>query len=146
MQIVLPILFATIAAIGNAIFAFGQKQAAGAINGLAFVGASALVATLMSLAAALLTGGGDIIPTLRSNGRAIITGGAGLFLTYVGFYLLYSRFGATHYVLYAALSILTTTVVVGMVILRESINLYHAIAIVLAVAAVIMFSVGQARN
>ena len=38
MKILLPIVFATIAAIGNAMFALGQKKSAGVENGLLFVG------------------------------------------------------------------------------------------------------------
>ena len=57
MDVVLPVLFATIAAIGNAVFALGQKQSAGAANGLLFVAASAGLAMLAALVCAPLTGG-----------------------------------------------------------------------------------------
>jgi hypothetical protein len=42
MKSFLPIFFASIAAIGNAMFALGQKKSAGVENGLLFVGISAL--------------------------------------------------------------------------------------------------------
>jgi len=71
--------------------------------------------------------------------------GLGLFLTYLGFNLLYSRFGASQYVLYAVLSIITTTIVVGIWWLKEPVNLYQKVAIVLAIAAVVLFSVGQTK-
>ena len=38
MKILLPIFFATIAAVGNAMFALGQKRSVNAENGLLFVG------------------------------------------------------------------------------------------------------------
>ncbi|CCG41312.1 membrane hypothetical protein [Magnetospirillum molischianum DSM 120] len=146
MSLILPVLFALIAAVGNAIFAYGQKQSSGEANGLLFVGASALVAVLLSVAASPLLGRFDPISLIKSDLRPILIGGAGLFLTYLGFNLLYTRFGASHYVLYAALSILTTTLVVGGLILREPMNIYHFVAIVLAIAAVVLFTLGQARS
>lgn len=146
MSLVLPILFALIAAIGNAVFAFAQKQASGPANGLLFVGLSALVAVVLSLIGAPLLGRFDPVAMIKADLRPIVIGGIGLFLTYLGFNLLYTRFGASAYVLYAALSILTTTLVVGGLILKEPMNIYHGAAIVLAVAAVVLFSLGQARS
>jgi len=146
MSLVLPVLFALIAAIGNAVFAFAQKQATGQANGLLFVGLSALVAVVLSLVAAPLLGRFDPVSLVKTDLRPILIGGLGLFLTYIGFNLLYTRFGASAYVLYAALSILTTTLVVGGLILKEPMNIYHIAAIVLAVAAVVTFSLGQARS
>jgi drug/metabolite transporter (DMT)-like permease len=145
MSLLLPILFAAIAAIGNAVFAFGQKQSSGAENGLLFVAASAVVAVVLSLACAPLLGRVDPGALLRAHGWAVLVSGIGLFLTYLGFNLLYTRFGASHYVLYAALSIVTTTVIVGIVVLHEPVTPYHWAAVVLAIAAVIAFSIGQAR-
>ncbi|EPY03125.1 EamA family transporter [Magnetospirillum fulvum] len=146
MSLVLPILFALIAAIGNAVFAFAQKQVSGPANGLLFVGLSALVAVVLSLIGAPLLGRFDPVSMIKTDLRPIVIGGIGLFLTYLGFNLLYTRFGASAYVLYAALSILTTTLVVGGLILKEPMNIYHGAAIVLAVAAVVLFSLGQARS
>jgi len=146
MSFILPVLFALIAAIGNAVFAYGQKQASGEANGLLFVGASALVAVLLSWSAAPLLGRFEPVSMMKAELGPIVVGGVGLFLTYLGFNLLYTRFGASAYVLYAALSILTTTLVVGGLILKEPMNIYHYAAIVLAVAAVVLFSLGQARS
>lgn len=141
----LPILFAGIAAIGNAFFALAQRQAAGIGNGLLFVAASALTACLLALAVSPLIGPVDAGTLLRGHWKMILLGGAGLFLTYLGFNLLYSRYGAAPYVLYAMLSIATTTVVVGFLWLKEPINLYHAASLVAAGVAVLLFSIGQSR-
>jgi hypothetical protein len=46
MKNLLPVIFASIAAIGNAMFALGQKKSTGVENGLLFVGLSAVVAVL----------------------------------------------------------------------------------------------------
>ncbi len=145
MRNLLPIAFAIIAAVGNAMFALGQRKAAGVENGLLFVGLSAIVAVLCAFAFAPLLGGVAVGKTLAGNWGAVLLSGLGLFLTYLGFNLLYARFGASQYALYAVISIITTTIVVGILWLQEPVTLYHKIAIALAVAAVIFFSVGQSK-
>jgi drug/metabolite transporter (DMT)-like permease len=145
MKSLLPIVFATIAAVGNAMFALGQRKSAGVENGLLFVGVSALVAVLFALLFAPLVGALDVGHTLKEHWPAVLLSGLGLFLTYLGFNLLYSRYGASQYVLYAVLSIITTTIVVGILWLKEPVNLYHKIAIAMAIAAVVLFSIGQSK-
>jgi len=145
MKTLLPIVFATIAAVGNAMFALGQRKSAGAENGLLFVGMSAVVAFILAIFFAPLVGAFDAGSTLKGNWKAVLLSGAGLFLTYLGFNLLYSRFGAAQYVLYAVLSIITTTIVVGIFWLKEPVNLYQKIAIAMALAAVVLFSIGQSK-
>jgi drug/metabolite transporter (DMT)-like permease len=145
MQSLLPIIFATIAAIGNAIFALGQKKSAGAKNGLLLVGVSALVAALFAFFSAPLVGAFDLGNTLKENWKAVLLSGLGLFLTYLGFNLLYTRYGASQYILYAVLSIITTTIIVGILWLKEPVNVYHKLAIVMAIAAVVLFSIGQSK-
>lgn len=140
-----PILFATIAAIGNAMFAFGQKRSAGVENGLLFVGTSALVAVMLAFLTAPPLGTFDLALTFKAHWRNIIIGGVGLFLTYLGFNLLYSKFGAAQYVLYAVISIITTTIIVGILWLHEPVNLYQKIAVIMALASVIVFSLGQSK-
>jgi drug/metabolite transporter (DMT)-like permease len=99
-----------------------------------------------AVATAPLVGPVDVGGTLAGGWRAILLSGVGLFLTYLGFNLLYTRFGASQYVLYAVLSILTTTIGVGMLWLREPVNLYQKLAVALALAAVVLFSLGQSRG
>ncbi|MGO9311322.1 MAG: hypothetical protein ACLQBD_18455 [Syntrophobacteraceae bacterium] len=101
MKGLLPIIFATIAAIGNAIFALGQKKSAGVKNGLLLVGVSALVAALLAFFSAPLVGAFDLGNTLKENWKAVLLSGLGLFLTYLGFNLLYTRYGASQYILYS---------------------------------------------
>jgi drug/metabolite transporter (DMT)-like permease len=145
MKIFLPLFFALIAAVGNAMFALGQKKSAG-INGLAFVGTSALVAALLAWSASPLLGGVNLSKLLQRNGLNILLAGSGLFLTYLGFNLLYTRFGVSQYVLYAVLSILTTTVFVGIFLLREPLNGFRIAAIVLALASIILYSLGETTS
>ena len=145
MKSLLPVAFATIAAVGNALFALGQKKSTGEENGLLFVGLSALVAALLAAFLSPLVGTFDMANTFKGNGKAVLLSGLGLFLTYLGFNLLYSRFGASQYVLYAVLSIITTTIVVGIFWLKEPVNVYQKAAIAVAVLAVLLFSIGQSK-
>ncbi|MDR3762971.1 MAG: transporter [Acidobacteriota bacterium] len=146
MNVLLPLLFAFVAAVGNAMFALGQRRSASAHNGLAFVGASAVVAATLAWLSSPLLGAPEVAQLVRLHGRNILLAGTGLFLTYLGFNLLYSRYGASQYVLYAVLSILTTTVFVGILWLHEPVNAYKLVAIVLATASVVLYSLGQART
>jgi drug/metabolite transporter (DMT)-like permease len=146
MKSLFPIAFATIAAVGNAMFALGQRKSAGVENGLLFVGVSALVAVLFALLFAPLVGVFEVGKTLSGNWEAVLWSGLGLFLTYLGFNLLYARYGASQYALYAVISIITTTIVVGIWWLQEPVNMYHKVAIAFAIAAVILFSIGQSRT
>ena len=63
---------------------------------------------------------------------------------FIGFYLLYSQYGAVYYVVYAVLSIITTSVGVGILIFREPFNPYQVGALILAILAIVLFSYGQA--
>ena len=142
----LIILYAAIAAIGNALFALGQRQAAGAANGLLFVALSAFIACLLALAGGTVGGAFDVSALLRTHGKSVLLSGAGLFLTYLGFNLLYTRFGTAPYAVYAAFAIITTTVGVGFLYLREPVNRFHVAAVVLAAAAIGLYALGQSRT
>lgn len=126
-------------------FALGQKQSSGIENGLLFVAGSALVAFILAITTSPLFGAFSLESMVRDNWKSLLFSGAGLFLTYVGFNLLYAKFGASQYVLYATISIITTTVFVGIILLKEPVNIYHVSAILLAMASVILFSVGQSK-
>ena len=145
MKILLPIIFASIAAIGNALFALGQKKSTGVENGLVFVGLSAVVAVLFALFFAPVVGAFEVGNTLKGNWKAVLLSGLGLFFTYLGFNLMYSRFSASQYVLYAVLSIISTTIIVGIFWLKEPVNVYHKVAMAMAIAAVVLFSMGQSK-
>lgn len=137
-------LFAMIAASGNAMFAAGQRLSAGIDNSLSVIGMSALVCLILVALALPITGGyGELSRDFLSHWRWILLSGVGLFFTYLGFNLLYRTFGASAYVYYAVLSILTTSFIVGMLILRERVNIYHILAGITSIAAIILFSIGN---
>lgn len=83
---------------------------------------------------------------LATNFKWIVVGGVGYFLTFTGFYFLYTRFGASYYALYAVLSIITTSIVVGLLVFRESFNLYYGLAVGTAILTIVLFAVGQSRQ
>jgi drug/metabolite transporter (DMT)-like permease len=143
MKIFLPVLFALIAAVGNAAFAISQKRSIGIANPLLFIALSASIATLLAVAFSPVFGKWTGASLSRSQVLVALLGGVGLFLTYLGFNLLYTRYGATSYVLYAVLSIITTTVIVGKILDREPWNIYHWAAVFSAVLAVIFFTLAR---
>ncbi|MFZ1905309.1 MAG: hypothetical protein WAU56_07955 [Steroidobacteraceae bacterium] len=139
------IAFASVAALGNALFALGQKQSQGVSNGLLFVGTSALIAVVLATLSAPAFGTFDVTPLLKSHLRSVLLSGIGLFLTFLGFNLLYSRFGASQYVLYAALSIITTSIGVGYLYLKEPVNVFHLASVLSCLIAIGLFAIGQSR-
>jgi drug/metabolite transporter (DMT)-like permease len=145
MDAVLTVAYAAIAAIGNALFALGQQRSTGVANGLLFVALSAFIAFALAAVCAPMLGPFEPGALIRGHWRSLFVSGSGLFLTYVGFNLLYSRFGTSPYVVYAALAIITTTVGVGFLYLREPVNQYHVVAVLLAAAAIVVFSIGQSK-
>ena len=136
-------IFAGIAAVGNAIFVYGQRSATVSPNPYLYMTAAIFVCWVMFIAATLISNNGEFKDYLSANAIPVIIGGVGFFITFVGFYLMYSRIGANSYVVYACLSVLTTSVGVGMVIFREPFNLYHLVAIFFAILAVCFFGYGQ---
>lgn len=137
------IIFAGIAAIGNAIFVFGQRSSTVSTNPFLFMTGAITLCALMFIIATLLSDNSGTTAYLKQNGWPIVISAVGFFITFIGFYLMYSRVGAHAYTVYAVLSILTTSVFVGMVIFRESFNGYHVASIGLAVLAVFFYGYGQ---
>ncbi|MGP1561583.1 MAG: hypothetical protein ACTTIC_05780 [Helicobacteraceae bacterium] len=140
MKAFLPIVFASIAAVGNAIFALAQSKNAGAAGSLVFVSLSVLVAAVFGFLAAFIFGEFNAVAVFKQHYKAVFLSGFGLFLVYVGFNLLYSS-GVSSYILYAVISIFTTTIIVGILWLGEPISVQKIAAIILALASVVLFLV-----
>ena len=141
-----PLLFATLAAVGNALYVYGQRGVAAPQNPFLFVfGATAVCLILLSAASLVYRTNSDI--TYISNNLGMIAiSGLGFFLTFVGFFLLYTSYGATQYALYAVISILTTSVGVGVLIYKEDLNIYKSAAMLLAMAAIVLFTYGNSKG
>ena len=98
-----------------------------------------LICLIPFVSATLIHGGEGRAACLKRNWIPILIGGVGFFVTFIGFFLMYSRVGANSYTVYATLSILTTSAGVGLVIFREDFNVFHIGAILLAILAVCCF-------
>jgi len=143
MKMLGPFLFALIAAFGNAMFAAGQKRAVELDNAFTFVALAAIVCVILTILFAPFFGPTNYVSAAKQNGVWVVLSGVGLFLTYIGFNLLYSRYGASSYIIYAILSIITTSIIVGVLIFKETFNTYHWFAFVFSMATVIMFAIGN---
>ena len=137
------LLFAGIAAIGNGLFVYGQRGSGQPGNPFLFILGAVSVCTVLFLGAACVFRTAGDVSYVVANARNITLSGVGFFITFVGFFLLYTQFGASHYILYAVLSILTTSIGVGVLLYREPFNVYHTLAMLLAMAAIAFFSYGQ---
>jgi len=88
----------------------------------------------------------EVSSFVRDNYLWVLISGLGFYLTLSGFYFLYSRYGASHYVIYAVLSIVTTSIIMGSIILREPFNLYHFLSVIMAIVTVVLFTIGQVKS
>lgn len=140
------LLFASVAAVGNALFAFGQKKSVVADHPFIFLISSLAVCMILSSVTSFLLPKPEISSFVRDNYLWVLISGLGFYLTLTGFYFLYSRYGASHYVIYAVLSIVTTSIIMGSIILRESFNLYHFLSVIMAIVTVVLFTIGQVKS
>ena len=118
----------------------------GVENPLVFIVLTITVGLVITLAAVPLWGKADFKAVIKANYLPALISGFGLFITYIGFNLLYSRYGAAQYILYAVISILTTSIFVGIFIFRENFNIYHMLSVITAAATIGLFSLGQAKG
>jgi hypothetical protein len=71
---------------------------------------------------------------------------AGLFCPYVGFTLLYTRFGASTYGVYASRSVIATAVGVVFFYQRVRVNTCDVLAVVLSILSIMLFSIAQSKR
>ena len=143
MKMIGPIAFALIAAVGNAMFAAGQKKSVEIENSFSFVAAAAVVCVILTVFFAPSQGPTNYSEVIKQNGIWVVLSGCGLFLTYIGFNLLYSHYGASNYILYAVLSIITTSIIVGVFLFKETFNMYHWLAFGFSILTVVFFTIGN---
>lgn len=138
-------LFALFAAVGNALFVYGQRASQTAENPFFFLLATLSVCITLFAISAMLSKAPMEGAYLTANLKPILISGVGFYITFIGFYWLYTQHGAFGYTLYALLAILTTAIGVGLVIFREPFNKFHVISGLLAVAAILVFGIGQQK-
>ncbi len=103
-------LFAFIAAVGNALFVYGQRGSQSSDNPYFFLLSTLVVCSAIFTVCALTSKAPMESSYLAGNAKYILLSGIGFFVTFIGFYWLYSEQGATK------LSILTTSIGVGLII------------------------------
>jgi drug/metabolite transporter (DMT)-like permease len=138
-----PLLFAFLAACGNAVFVYAQRGAAPSGNPFLFMLSAVTVCATLFLIATFMWGAVGSAEYVAANAHFVLLGGAGFFVTFVGFYLLYSSYGATQYALYGTLSILTTSLGVGVWLYKEPMNVWQMLAIGLAIASIALWTYGR---
>ncbi|MFA8301420.1 MAG: EamA family transporter [Hyphomicrobiales bacterium] len=143
---IFAILFAVLAAIGNAIYAWGMKKAGPSSNPFVFSTCAFLFSTIITAIIALIMGKANFLPYFTANSGWILFAVLGFITTQVSFYLLYQYFGANQYTLYAVFSIITTSLIVGVFILGGKFNWYHFFALLTAIATVLLFVLGNKHS
>ena len=141
-----PFLFALIAALGNAVFVYGQRSAAVSANPFLYMAFAVTGGAGLFAVAALLWQSPGNAAYAAANLPYFAISSTGFFFTFLGFYLLYSNFGASQYALYAVLSILTTSLGVGVLAFREPLNLYQWVSLAFAVAAIALWTYGKSKG
>ncbi len=142
----LAIAIATFGALGNALFAYSQRRADSTASPFAFVTLLVSTCLVLCLVSLLFMPRVNLLTQLRYNGGWAAGGGLGLYMTLVCFYFLFTRFGASYYALYAVIALLTTTLLVGQILLGEPINRFHVGSVCCAISAVILFTLGHSYN
>lgn len=137
------IVYALVAAFGNAVFTFGQKKTSESVNPFLYLFLITLLCAVLLLVSGLFFQKEPIKEYALKNIRPILFGGIGLYITFLGFYFLFTRYGASYYILYAVFSILTTSLFVGVVLFGERFNLFHAFSVVSSILAILLFHLGQ---
>jgi drug/metabolite transporter (DMT)-like permease len=138
-----PFLIALFAASGNALFIYGQRSAAASPNPFLYLACSIGFGCVLVVAAMFAWQTPGNAAYAMGNLLYIVLGGVGLFVTYLGFYLLFSNYGASQYALYATLAILTTSFGVGVLVFKEPLHPIQYVAIALAVLAIGLWSYGR---
>ena len=143
IKFMIPFSFAMFAAIGNVFFVFGNRKVGHSGNPMMFTTTAMAVCLLLYFVCYLTFGTRGSGEFLRRNLLWCTLSGVGMFMTFLGFYLLYSRFDTSYYALFSVVSILMTTIVLGLIILKEGINLYGIISIAAAVVSVVFFGLSK---
>lgn len=139
------LLFAALAAVGNSLVALGQVKGGTGKNPFMFLTFALSICLALVSGAALLMENGGWVQFARNTWIWFSVTGVGFFLTFTGFYLLYSRFGASSYVLYAVISLTLTTLGVGVGVLHEKLGMMRGLALVTCLITVVLFSLGKPK-
>ena len=147
MSAFLPaLLLALQAALGNAIFFYSQKRAELPQNPLLFLGLATLVTAIALLASTVFTQWPDVPTYVQTRGKWVVAGGLALAASFVGFHFLMAGYGVGYYSLYAMLAILTTSVGVGYLVLREPVNGFIVASTLTAIVSILLLGLGVSQK
>jgi len=141
-----PLLIAIAASMGNALFIYSQRASPEAPNPFLFSTGTVISAALFCGMASYFFRSEADVHYMDSAWPYMLLAGFGVFITFVGFFVLHTQFGASQYSLVAVSSIFSVSIFVGIVIFKESFNWVQAIATILAVGSLILFSIGREMN
>ncbi len=142
-KFLIPFAFAFIAALGNVFFVLGNRKAEGAPNPFLFSAGAMAVSLAIFAMLFFFFGTRGATEYLGRNGGWIALSGFGIFLTFFGFYLLYSRYDTSYYALFAVTALILTVVILGAWILREGLNLYGILSVAAAVVSIVFFALSK---
>jgi len=144
-QFIGAFIFAFIASVGNALFVYGSKKSAASSNPFLFPISVLTGCVLLMLPSFFFFPADNYKNWLLENKQPVIVTSVGLLILYLGFYLLYSKYGASYYTLYAVLSIITTSIIVAVVFFGEKFNFYFILSILFAILTILFFYLGQSK-
>ncbi|HMT09766.1 MAG TPA: EamA family transporter [Pyrinomonadaceae bacterium] len=136
-------LLALTAAVGNALYAFGQKKATQHENPFLFGSIALFVGSFFLTVIAMFFDTRSVGSYMAENIKWFGVSGLGYVLLNIGLYFLYRNFGASYYSLYAVLSIATTSILLAAVVFHERMNLYYWVSLGFAGLTILFFLKGQ---
>jgi drug/metabolite transporter (DMT)-like permease len=140
------LVLALTAAIGNALYALGQKKAVQHENPFVFGVFSLFTGSVLLSFVSLFFNTNNIGVFFVKNLKWFGISGLGYVLLNIGLYFLYRNFGASYYSLYAVLSIMTTSILLATIVFNEKMNFYYWVSLVLAALTIFFFLKGQTSN
>ncbi len=143
IKALIPFSFAVLAAMGNVFFVFGNRKVGHSGNPLVFTTTAMSICLALYFIAYMTFGVRGTGEFLRRNILWCSLSGVGMFMTFLGFYLLYSRYNTSYYALFAVTSVVLTSVVLGVFILKEGINFYGAMSLIAAVVSIVFFGLSK---
>lgn len=131
------------AAVGNALYAYGQKRAAVHDNPFLFGAFALLAGSALLTIVAMFFNTQTIGSYVVENLKWFFVSGLGYVLLNIGLYFLYRNFGASYYSLYAVLSIVTTSILLATIVFHEKLNFYYWLSLGFAGLTILFFLKGQ---
>ncbi len=144
------ILYAVIAAVGNALLSYGQKKAAPVNNLYFFLGIAAFVFFVCNMVVGFSTKDDSLsVSKFFSSPKVLfwaVVCGFALFVLYFAINHLLVGYGASMYVVYSVFSVFFTSIIVGVFIFRERINVWHVLGIIVSCIAVALITIGNGKR